>query len=184
MLKRLELANADARMARRAAQYLALDYRVCSRGFRSADIKLLHNAVSEGRNYYCAPDYYRGLTVEVVEQSDSLGESGHSFCNDYDYQQITENLWTCKASSRLTRETPFYVPEELTPEQQAKHMRWQHSEEEMKSAGLTVAKLHSRIDYVGPTPDSFKEQKQLARDRFLVAEEEYKQALTDFKSSL
>ena len=167
-----------------AAQYLALDYRVCSREFRSAEITLLDNVVSDGRCYLSGPDWQNGLTVEVAERSNSLDESAQSVCNDEDYQKITENIWTCETSPWLTREEPFYVLNELTPEQQAKHMRWQQAEGEIRSAALMVSKLHSQTDYLVATQDNFEEQKQLAHNILLVSEKDYEQAFTDFKSSL
>ena len=85
-----------------AAQYFALDYRVCSREFRSADITLLTNVVSDGAMYLSAPDWQNGLTIEVAEHWNSLDESAQSVCNDEDYQNITEDLWTCETSPWLT----------------------------------------------------------------------------------
>ena len=73
-----------------AAQYFALDYRVCSKVFRSADVTLLYNVVSGGRCYYSGPDWANGLTVEVAEQSNNLDESAQSVCNEEDYQKITD----------------------------------------------------------------------------------------------
>ena len=167
-----------------AAQYFALDYRVCSRAFRSAEITLLDNVVSDGTCYLSGPDWQNGLTVEVAEHLNSLDESARSVCSDEDYQKITENLWTCETSPWLTREEPFYVLNELTPEQQAKHMRWQQAEGEIRSAALMVSKLHSQTEYLVATQDNFEEQKQLAHNILLVSEKDYEQASTDFKSSL
>ena len=162
-----------------AAQYFALDYRACSRVFRSADITLLDNVVSNGMCYLSGPDWQNGLTVEVAEHSNSLDESAQSACNDEDYQKITENLQTCETSPWLTKEEPFYVLDELTPEQRAKHMRWQQTEEEIRGAVLWVDQLQ-QMEYL----DNFEELKQSAHNQILVAEKEHKQAFTDFKSSL
>ena len=134
--------------------------------------------------YLSGPDWQNGLTVEVAERSNSLDESAQSICNEEDYQNITENLSTCETSPWLTREKPSFVLNELTPEQRAKHMRWQQTEEEIRGASLMVGKLHSQMEYLAATQDNFEELKQLAHDNLLVSEKNYKQALEDFKSSL
>ena len=167
-----------------AAQYHALDYRVCTKAFGSADITLLYDVVSEGTCYFRAPDWAKGLTVQVAEQSNSLDNGTESFHDNEDYQKIAENFWRCKISQWLTRDKSFYIPKELTPEQQTKHKRWQQTEEEMKSAGHEVYMLHSQREYLLHTQDNLEEQVQLAQDGFMVAEKEYKRALADFKSSL
>ena len=187
-----------------AAQYRALDYRVGSRAFRSADIELLYDVVSDGICYFTSPDWSRGLTVEVTEQSNSLDDSPQSVDDDDDYQKIAENTWRCRVSQWLTRDESFHVPEDLTPEQQAKHKRWQQAKREMQSAGLEVAMLHpagvndtislspaileilqeSQPKMLVRTQPISEGQKQLAHERYLVSEKEYKQALADFKNSL
>ena len=164
-----------------AAQYVALDYRVCTNFFGSADIKLLNNVVSEGVCCCSSPDWFEGLTVQVAEQSNSLNDDADSVCDDEGYQKITKNFWRCKTSQSLTRDDSFRIPEKLTPEQQAKQKRWQQTEEKMKSAGLMIYKFEFRSDR---TQDHSERQEQLIHDGFTIAEKEYKQALADFKSSL
>lgn len=62
-----------------AAQYRALDYRVCGLESTSADITLLKDVVSPGLCcYYSAPDWWSGLTVEVTEQSNSPDDGAQS----------------------------------------------------------------------------------------------------------
>ena len=113
-----------------AAQYFALDYRVCSRAFNSADITLLYDVVSGGRCYYSAPDWANGLTVEVAKHWDGVDEGAQSVCNDEDYQNITESLWTSKTSPWPTEEKPRYAPNELTTEQKVKLVRDELTPEE------------------------------------------------------
>lgn len=168
-----------------AAQYRALDYRVGSRASRSADIELLYDVVSDGMCYLTSPDWSSGLTVEVTEQSTSLDDGAQSVDDDDDdYQKIANNTWRCRVSQWLTRDESFHVPGQLTPEQQAKHEKWQQAKKEMQSAGLEVGKLHSRRAFLVFTKDNLEEQKQLAHERYLLLEQEYKQALADFKNSL
>ena len=167
-----------------AAQYRALDYRVGSRASRSADIQLLYDVVSDGMCYLNSPDWSEGLTVEVTEQSNSLDDSAQSGDDDDDYKNIAENTWRCRTSQWLTRDESFYIPEKLTPKQQAKHERWQQAKKEMQSAGLEVGKLHPRRTSLVYTKDNLEEQKQLAHEKYLISEKEYKQALADFKNSL
>ena len=187
-----------------AAQYRALDYRAGTKASSPADITLLYDVLSAGVCYYMPPpNWTTNLEVKVTHQSNNPDDDTQSACddeayqkivenfwrplpacNDKDYQKIDENYWTCKTSQWLTIDESFYVPEELTPEQQAKHETWQQAKKEMQSAGLQLAVLHSRSGYLIHTQDNSEEQKQLLHDQFMILEKAYKQALADFKSSL
>ena len=169
-----------------AAQYRALDYRAGTKASKSADITLLYDVVSEGVCYYTPPpDWTRELMVKVTKQSNGLDNGAQSSCGDDDYQKIAESFWTCKNSHYLTRgDESLNVPEELTLEQQAKHERWQQAKKEMQRAGLEAGRFHSRSIYLVHRQDTPAEQKQLALERYLISEKEYKEALADFKSSL
>jgi len=76
-----------------AAQYRALDYRVCTKGSQSSDIKLLYDVVSGGALYFSAPAWSKGLTVEVSEQSNGLDDGAESACDDEGYQKIVDGDW-------------------------------------------------------------------------------------------
>ena len=190
-----------------AAQYRALDYRAGTKASSPADITLLYHVLSDGVYYYCGPPPYwtRDLVVRVTDQSNSLDDGAQSACDDEgyqeideypwkpqpacddkDYQKIDENFWTCKTLQWLevTRDECFYVPEELTPVQQAKHEKWQHAKGEMENVVLEVRTLDSRMTDWPHTQHILAEQFKLLCDKFLALEKEYKQALADFKSSL
>ena len=171
-----------------AAQYRAIDYRVCTMASGTADIKLLDDVVSEGTAFLSGSEWSNGLMVEVTEQYHSRDDDdgAQPACDDDVYEKIEESFWMCRASGSLTRDESVdrSESESWTLEQEAKFNRWSEAKEELERTGSEASHLQSRACYPLRTQDGFEEEMQRAIDRYLVAEEEYKQAFADFKSSL